>query len=311
VDWSLLKGNISSDVAISQLIPVSYKWMSFLGFTNADFLCAFLGVCRPEDSKSQIRNWLYHTFNPNSLPHRGFLRQFTNAQLALIRDGGTAYFFITSFDIISDIVVTSYLKASRPTFPSYLFDFLKGISEMICREFPKSFCPEFVHFNTQFGNLMYLFFTISDAVEIISVIHLHIFGLLRLPVGSFRLGMSCLWSFLEPFADTTEFVVYFAEQLSFQAIGPACFSAYFPIVSALFLAFFQTLSSHDTTLINAAGVVFNRWSIALEDFLGRTTYRVAYALFRFSISFLHSGRPVPHIPINSLLFSFFLAIVLV
>jgi serine/threonine protein kinase len=39
VNWSLLKGNISSDVAIRQLIPVIYKWMSFVGFTNADFPC--------------------------------------------------------------------------------------------------------------------------------------------------------------------------------------------------------------------------------------------------------------------------------
>jgi hypothetical protein len=270
--------------------------MTLLSFLNANFLSDYLAVCGLEEAKRQIRSWVYHSFNPQSVPRQNFLGSFIFPLVDMLRSGDAPPSLFSGFDIICDILIVTILRGAETDIPGSFFDFLKRVSDVIAAELEKggdgAKRPELAGFNVQFGKFLFLLFTLSDAPEIISVIRAHLWALSHLQTAQIDASFSFIWEFLTPFSETPDFTIFLAEQLPVQAIGTAAFSAYQPIVSLLLLAFHYSLSTRSSSLIDAAAAFFGRCFISLEESVSDLTYRAAYALFPLLdiISSLH-GSP--------------------
>jgi hypothetical protein len=103
--------------------------------------------------------------------------------------------------------------------------------------------------------------------------------------------MFLFWSFLLPFSDTNEFIVFCAEQLPVNQIGPRAFSPYHPIISLMLLGFYKTLAAGKRKVVERGCSCLGRFSITLEDASDQMAFRSAYLLFPFlDIIVAASGR---------------------
>ena len=292
VQWESIR-HLPPEILLPQLIPIIAKLFSLISQLTAEYLLEFLSMFEPLDSNPQIRSWLYHNFDPNSLKPR-FLSSFANSLEILLQRAieknqmSIMTNLAKSFDIISDILISSYMLKMEEHIQKFLYRCFLRISDVISYTAKALKMSDIVEMNAKYGATLYIFLSETDKY-ISDAIRYHIKKLIDLNkiTESSSEGSSVLlliWDFLIPFTETKEFALYLATHFPVKPISINIFSPFYPTLSIIYRAVSETFLSHDTNSINLCCIFLAKLCLPLEDTSdginsSQMMYRMAYAFY--------------------------------
>lgn len=279
---SLPLKQLGPEVLLPQLIPIVSKLFTIIAPPSAVYLLDIISMFKADDSKPQLRSWLFHNFDPK-VAKTYFLSSFTNSINGLImeaiekKQNDVINNLIKSFDIICDILITSYMLKKEDYFPNSLYTMFISISEAICYEAEGGHVNEVIGMNHIFGDVMFIFHSLTNE-HIMNAVRCHIKKVLDLHNPEY---LFLIWDFLMRFTDTNEFALYIASHFPVKPITRIIFSPYNKVSSMIFMAITETFSSGDKNSITLCCNFICRLFLPLEndDVPNQMRYRIAYAFF--------------------------------
>ncbi|OHS98256.1 hypothetical protein TRFO_35381 [Tritrichomonas foetus] len=279
VQWNTFK-QLQPEIILPQLIPIIAKLFTIISPLTAEYLLDIISMFEPDDSKPQIKSWLYHNFDPNAVKTR-FLSSFTNSIENLIQNAIESNHIniienlIKSFDIICDILITSYLLKMEDYFPKSLYSLFLRFSTVISIYAKRTDFSDVIEMNIHFGNLMFIFHSLTNEF-IMDVFRIHIKNIIDSENPD---ALVLIWDFIMRFTDTNEFAIFLATHFPIKSISRVIFSPYSPVLSVIFLAMSKTFLSGNYSAIAGCCAFMSRLCLPLEDIPSQMRYRIAYAFY--------------------------------
>ena len=281
VDW---KSIIMTDPRIlrKQVLPTFTKLLSIISPITISYIINLLSMFEGDkEVKDALKSWIYNCFDTKQIKHN-FLSAFTNAldqfmQESIEKDLVSIKNIISNFDIISAILLVSFLQKTEEWVPASLITVFTRISEMECSILTKKTPFQINELSSRFGYLVFIFSSLIDSSTITKVINSHIRALIHnqntIP------ALTAIFDFLIPFTQTTDFVVYYSTRLPIRPLNTAMFSPFQPTLSLIFLSIGKSLLSENHDLIKLCCDFIARLTLPLESIQTRTRFRVGYSLF--------------------------------
>lgn len=281
VKWETI-ANLPMPILKSQLLPVVAKLLSIISPQTIQFVVnLFTMFDNDKEWNTLLRSWIYHYFDPSIMKHN-FLSSFTNSLDQLLQevikgDLVTMKNILRNIDIISVILLISFLKKTETWVPQSLITLLNRLTDFTCWMIQIGQQSELGNFCGYFGQIVSIFSSLIDAKTMIPIINRYISSLLAL--NEQRYSLEAIFEFMEPFSRWNDFIFFLSQKIPVRPIGNNWISPFQPTLSLLMTVFDRTFQSNNIDLIHICAAFITDMTISIETLEIRDRFRVGYALF--------------------------------
>lgn len=272
---------LQPQIILPQLIPIFSKLLSIISKDLIPYLFDLLSTFKPNDSKPQIKSWLFHNFDPRKTK-TNFFSSFISSFNLMVDDESNSTNevysnVIKSFDIICDVLITSYMLKQEDYTPIFLYTMFNNISKIICSKSSKGHANEIIEMNSTYGDLLFIFHSLIDKY-VMDAVRFHIKKLVNMNKPEL---LFLIWNFLMRFTETNEFTIFIASHFPVKPISRIIFTPYHPVTSIIFYSITKTLKSNDSNSIDhCCNFIYSLFKpLEQDEVKNAMRYRVAYAFY--------------------------------
>ena len=225
VDWNSILTTDPKELR-KYVLPTFAKLLSIISPITIRYIIDLLSMFEGDNEvKSILRSWIYNYFDTKVIKHN-FLSAFTNALDQFIQESNYSNLvsiknIISNFDIISAVLLVSFLQKTEDWIPTSLINVLMRFSEMECNILTKKLPFQINDFSSRFGYLIHIFSSLIDSTKITMIINTHIRSLIH--NDNSVDALTAIFDFLIPFTQTTDFVIYYSTRLPIRPLNTAMF----------------------------------------------------------------------------------------